>query len=433
MKKCLSIVVSLAMVFVLALPVFALVENQGTAADFPITPLETDHEILQLNQSSEIMSAARAADAVDRAANLAQTEQAFDSMMRSFYDAQEQTQEDTYTVNGIASDGFPASYAGAYVNEDMNLVVLLAESEISTTAALASSEAAIAQATGEESVVYASAKYSYRELVSVMDEIYQYTKLPEDQMDPRFSVVSYGLDDYNNCVTVGLEALNPESIAAFQEVVCDSAAITFEFAEPMEFYLTLNPGIRIDNQDSGTYGSLGYRCSTTLNGKTVYGFVSAAHCFDTGDAVGVVNSTVATATSKRQLGGKMDAVFCQVTSGNSVGTTIASGGGTLKNGVDANLAQGNPISKSGISTGITSGTVTKISVSIIESDTNTQVTDVIFSADLTAAHGDSGGIVYSTRTGSNYVAGIITGGNSSGSYGSKAININTGLGLSMYD
>ena len=211
----------------------------------------------------------------------------------------------------------------------------------------------------------------------------------------------------------------------------NSDAVIFEPADEVELLTVVKPGGGYNNLTAGTFGSVGYRCQTTLNGRTVYGFVTAAHCLNTGEYASINNTILALATSKRQFRGSLDAVFCQIQNGHSVGTIITGANETLRNGVDANLAQGHPISKSGVTTGVTSGYVKSLSASYEYN--NISFNDMLSSQDLTAQSGDSGGIVYSTRSGSNYVAGTIAAKDSTYVYCTKAININTILGLSMYD
>lgn len=432
-RRLTSIVLAVILAFLLLIGQTLAIVQPWEEAFTPV-PLETDPNVLQLNTASSTESTRSASYRDSADAVLEQTTQAYDAMIRSFYEAQPESQkytDDSYTVSGIAESGFPDFYAGAYVNQNQNLVVLISDDHAGTAASLAASEQMIAAAAGSSDLIYASAAHPYSELVSIMDDIYQYQTLSAEQKDPRFTVLSYYIDDYHNCVSVGMEHIDAESIAAFREVVCDSDAVVFEQADEIELLTTVNPGSGYTNASTGATGSIGYRCRTTINGSTVYGFVTAAHCLETGEYAAVVLDNVALATAKRQFQGNMDAVFCRMVENHSTGTTISIANETLRDGVDVNLAQGHPISKVGIKTRLTSGTVTSTSSSYIYDNIN--FTDMLYSENLRADHGDSGGIVYSTRSGANYIAGIVSAGNSSRTYCTKAININTTLGLSLYD
>lgn len=147
---------------------------------------------------------------------------AYDSMIKSFYEDQPESRksmDDVYTVSGITADGFPDAYAGAYINENMDLVVLMTES---------------AAAANSEDLIFSTAKYSYSELVSIMDDILQYLKRSQANADDGFLIVSYCIDDQNNRVIVGLSDISDACIASFKEKVCDSPAVSFELEDTSE-------------------------------------------------------------------------------------------------------------------------------------------------------------------------------------------------------
>lgn len=138
---------------------------------YTTTPLTYDNEILALNESSS------PADSPTLQSNLEKTEQAYSNMFHSFYSSlpdSEKYKEGVYTVSGIPAGGFPESYAGAYVNPDLNLVVLLSSDTIKSRTSLATSQKLLSDAADSSSLIYATAQYSYNDLVSAMNDIHQY-------------------------------------------------------------------------------------------------------------------------------------------------------------------------------------------------------------------------------------------------------------------
>lgn len=143
-----------------------------------------------------------------------------------------------------------------------------------------------------------------------------------------------------------------------------------------------------------------------------------------------------------QLEGNLDAVF--VATYGLEGTDWVFGDRIyysedeyLRSGIDTNLAQGNSISKSGRKTKVTRGIVEYSSGAY---DYDGEHFFDFGVANYDASNGDSGGIVYTTRSGNNWIAGIHTGtgfltepdDNRLHAVFCKAINITPTFGLSLY-
>lgn len=392
-------------------------------------PLETNANILQLNTGEiyEARTIDSGVDAITLEENLNVSADAYDNMMRSFYNSQPDTEKyktDEYTVAGITAEGFPEVYAGAYTNKNLDLVVMLTEDTTTNASAISAGQDTIITATNTDDIIFSTAQYSYRTLVSLMDDVYQYVKSGKNGTEG-FNVVSYALDDYNNRVIVGLENVSVNTINRFNAVVTDSPAIDFVEVETQAVTddTTLKPGLGTN------MGSIAFHIYKYENNKYVEGFVTAAHCYDPGDPVKVNGTTVADAHSTAwQESGNMDAVFCVMRSGHSFSNTISYIGGTLRDGIDANLSQGHPVTMVGRSTQGSDGTVQTISYGY--------TIEGISFYDLAGCNysrqgGDSGGIVVSTRTGANWIAGVHKGSGGGYSAFSKAINITFGLELTF--
>lgn len=173
--------------------------------------------------------------------NLEKATCAYNSMMNAFYENQPDSKkiysEDRYTVNGISAEEFPDSFAGAYINSNSDLVVLVSENKTKNINDLSSAQSEILKAANSEDVIFISAKYSYRELVSLMDDIYQYLKSGRNGTDG-FEIVDFSIDDFNNCVCVGLASNTSESQTAFSQAIKSSDAIIFKYSDPEGFELT---------------------------------------------------------------------------------------------------------------------------------------------------------------------------------------------------
>ena len=156
-RRLTSIVLAVILAFLLLIGQTLAIVQPWEEAFTPV-PLETDPNVLQLNTASSTESTRSASYRDSADAVLEQTTQAYDAMIRSFYEAQPESQkytDDSYTVSGIAESGFPDFYAGAYVNQNQNLVVLISDDHAGTAASLAASEQMIAAAAGSSDLIYA--------------------------------------------------------------------------------------------------------------------------------------------------------------------------------------------------------------------------------------------------------------------------------------
>ena len=201
-KKLLAILLCAVAVLSCTSPAFAA-NNEAHSTDSPMQykPFETDPRILQLNTSDKyaLRMDDIAFDAKTLDSKLSVSTDAYDTMMRSFYESQATTEKykkEVYTVSGITAEGFPEFFAGAYTNQYLDLVVLLTEDSITTSLDVSYAQEAICTAAGTDNIVFATAQYSYRTLVSLMNEIFQYVECGRNNSDG-FGIVSYSLDDFN--------------------------------------------------------------------------------------------------------------------------------------------------------------------------------------------------------------------------------------------
>lgn len=369
--------------------------------------LETNPEILQLNTHENILdNDISLINEEEMKANHDAATAAYNSLMNSFYESQtiqQKSNKNEYTVNGITADGFHDAYAGAYINSNLELVVLLSENVTTNAKALSTSQHLISEAANDNNLIFSSTTYSYKYLVSLMDKIYQYIQSGRNGEDG-FFISSYSLNDYENCIMVGLESTDSMCINAFKMTLGMSPVYRFIKASSIGLCADagLNPGVGLSN------GSAAFRAVKRESSRNLYGFVTAAH---------VANSTVYDADGYKiglvhpdmwKRSGNLDATFVVTpndTAYTTFGTQIYDTTRTLTSGIDVNLAQGSPVLKSGKETGATYGVITNASFSFTSTDFNTDFSD-FYLAKYDSAGGDSGGIVVSTRTGTNWIAGV---------------------------
>lgn len=167
-KRTITLALAVIMAFSLAIPAGAVdlssmsKNEKGSSCNIEIQ-LETNPDILQLNDGSNANSLTleESEDNFRRQEKLEKATCAYNSMMSAFYENQPETKkiysEDRYTVNGISAEEFPDSFAGAYINSNSDLVVLVPENKTENINDLSSAQSDILKATNSEDIIFASA------------------------------------------------------------------------------------------------------------------------------------------------------------------------------------------------------------------------------------------------------------------------------------
>ena len=135
------------------------------------------------------------------------------------------------TYSGLYAEQYPEEYAGAYINSDGNLVVLVTNRTNDSSGIL---ETTLASRSSD--VEYRVVEYSYGELLNIMNIAYPFLGTTEFG----FELLSTSIDDYNNCVVVTLRELDDNAIDHFKQTVSDSDAIIFKHCESYESHPLLN-------------------------------------------------------------------------------------------------------------------------------------------------------------------------------------------------
>ena len=317
----------------------------------------------------------------------------------------------TYTVNGIPAEGYPEYYAGAYINANYELVILVTDKSASTKKALCDQAK-------DTSVVFQEASYSYPELISCMNDITCHWRAGDEQFQPiKFAFI----DDHGNRVVVGCTQLNAEYISFLRESLPGFNVITFvdceDFGkEVISLESTVNGYTALCSYQSSvvpsSVGSLpmfsyGCKAKKTVNGTTKYGFITAGHAVSVGEyvfptppslnaAIGVCTASI----NQPSLG--VDAAFVERTNSSyTLSNVIPSRPSYTLSTSYSSAAQGAAIYKCGSQTQESPGQVAIASFTVNVGGTYFYQDMVV--ATYNSVSGDSGSLVYSLNT-STHVA-----------------------------
>lgn len=318
---------------------------------------------------------------------------------------------------------YPDNYAGSYIDDNGQLVVLQTrESDTSTN------RTALSNAAKSNGLQFSTATYSYRDLVASLNQITQAMRSKFDGVIQ--DVMGAGIWDRENCIKVYIQDITPQKVQQFQLEIANDPWLVFENVDgPLTTDAgTLKAGSNISVSGSGY--SVGYRAK--LGNAT--GFVTAAHgVVAIGKDVNGTNGTHIGTVTARRYSGSVDAAFVQITSGSGWTATNGieySGGKVLRSGVMMNPAQGTTVNKSGYMTYVTSGKVTSVNETR-KTDDGVTLTNLTL-AGYSATKGDSGGVVYSNDA-SPYLCGIHHGQAGGGQCAFiKATAIRDAMGISPY-
>lgn len=309
---------------------------------------------------------------------------------------------------------YPDYYAGAYIGEDGNLVVLTKNADIQEINTLAS-------ICNNSSVTFASTTYSYNELIDIMNTFSTRSAEALESGEYDSNAISISVRDDKNKVYVGVS--NPEDtefLAYLTNGVAPGCYAIYQ-AEELHKMASLVPG---DYIDGATGGSAAYKAKLIIDGEEKIGFVTAAHVTGGSDVYegaihlwGKIGNTII-----EQESGSVDAAFVELTGSSTFSNTID--GYQIETDITVIPAIGSTVYKTGSSSHTTSGIVySNINESQWLDDNNEIVTFTnLVETSVPCENGDSGGLMY-TKDGNTYeVVGIIRGGNESTgvSYATKA-------------
>lgn len=314
---------------------------------------------------------------------------------------------------------YPDYYGGSYINENEQLIVYVTDLSFAPL---------VASAENNDTVIYQVCEYSYNELNNVMDTINEYKCANSDSyVADNFN--SYALLDAQNRVEVRLDEYSEEKIQEFKDNVLDSDMIVFVEANgSIEDLVNLNAGCQIND---GTYaGSMGYR--VRRNG--VDGIVTAGHVIGANKTLyyGATNTAIGTCNVSFSGNGTYDAAFCRITNSSYTPTNTLWGTSNTLSTTISEPGVGTYVNKIGYASGQTGGNITSTNATMTNTSgvTRTNMVEV----KCYATNGDSGGIFYSyvSSTNTRYTLGVLSAGDGTYTYYSKANVINSALGTGRY-
>lgn len=314
---------------------------------------------------------------------------------------------------------YPDYYGGSYINDKGQLVVYVTD---------LNNVPLVASAQSEDSVIYMECEYSYNELNDVMNTLNEY-KFENSDSEVANNFNRYALLDRENRIEVRLEEFSEESIQEFKDEIIDSDIIVFvEATKSVEDLVNVNPGGQIAGDES--YGSMGYRAKK--GGKV--GIVTAGHVISANENLylGTGATVIGKCTKSFDGNGSYDAAFCEITNSSYTPTNTLSGTTNTLSTTISEPGVGTFVNKIGYKSGHTYGYIrsTNATIKTTSGATRTNMVEV----ECYATNGDSGGIFYSYVSSSNirYTLGVLSAGDGTYTYYSKANTINAQLGTSRY-
>ncbi len=339
-------------------------------------------------------------------------------------------------------------YAGAYLNEDGQLVVLLADPDASKAstkpvsadrpnilseeivsgssafkalpAAMKAEANELLAVSGKSTLIFQKAKYSYDYLTALTEMLSAELSAKHNNPESIWSEVAcIALLDDANRISVEIVDLNQEKSARFANEAYMSEAIVLNAVDnyPSDFAAAIHCGTPIYTQLNSNYtnGSIGYPAIRYGSGGNEIGFVTAAHVFS---SVGVPIPYTAGGTSEwaripdddaTRYSGTVDASFLKTNNNIAYvsNRVLTSSGTTLTNGFTS-APVGTYVCKAGKMTNQTYGTIESINARF---PINGQTFTDLIKTTCDGVAGDSGGVLYTIgNNGFGTIVGITKGG-----------------------
>lgn len=323
---------------------------------------------------------------------------------------------------GKSNVSYPDYYGGSFISDKGILTIY-----ISGKFGVGKKE--ILKIIDEDKVKFKPAKFSYKYLTGLMDELNVWAKTKEDPSLLNF-ISTFGVMDELNTIEVNVLGLDEYKKSLLEKSIFGKEGIKFtNVSGRVKLETIIYPGCTVDRTSSMvTAGSVGFKAKRNSDGKI--GFVTAGHAISVGETAYYGGAAVGTCANSKQSG-TVDAAFVVL---NNISTDEVSN--TLCSTVD-NLSLsttlpgvGTVVNKRGRQTGATSGKILSTNISIISATGET--IDNMSTADYNSDEGDSGGTVYTyiSSTGARPTAGIHMGAIGTTRYFTKATNILSTFGLS---
>lgn len=331
---------------------------------------------------------------------------------------------------------YPDYYGGSFIERDGTLTIRIKGDSLTGVKRIRS-------VVNSNIIRYKSCKYSYQELIDIMDDLSD--KIDNTILSFKKNLSGMALNDSANTIDIYLVDCSPSKIAEFRNFY-DHASFRFSQLDKITETSVANvcPGdtISLNTETSAakrSYGSFAFRAKDASGN---IGMVTAGHAVSIGTDYYYLYSgifyTFGQCTKKTSTGSNADAAF-----------VVSTGNFTLTNSVGENESNqlstttslpgaGTYVNKWGATTGRTGGYIKSTTFKVYDDDGNLKYTNMT-SAQYDSDNGDSGGIVYTlkkapttTSTDIRYTVGVHYGrSNNLGIY-SKATNVLNALELTRY-
>ena len=295
-------------------------------------------------------------------------------------------------------------YAGAYIDDNNNLVVNLTTSDKQI-------QDEVLNKTGKENVLISQKQYSYEELLNAYHNIVN--KMQSDEFEGKVSQVY--VDEINNKVVVETPDLSIRE--KIENAVLDAGCINIQKSKgkAVATKTYLKPGGYIgleegtDMYSLTTDYSIGWRGWRINNaGNKTEGLVTAGHDVTIHKQAKTYGGGDYGKFVLKRFGGKLDMSFVQRTNKNYGETnTIKFSGSSLKGGYyvrSSSMAVGQKVYKVGMTTKLTTGKILSLNHSYTLEGYKEKFNDCVL-ASYKSDVGDSGGLVYMDANGEYRIAG----------------------------
>lgn len=299
---------------------------------------------------------------------------------------------DSFTNNSFArskANTYPDYYAGAYLGDSGNLVILTTDMDDSQ------------RSLTKINANFVPAKYSLNELNEINNTIIDYIENHKNE-GLVSNISGFGIFEKENRVVVSFAKLTDDVKQAFENNIIKSDAIIFNEKEIMQSQTSVSLGSKAYTQDSSSQNSfsVGFRAQSSYGN----GFVSCGHGKVAGKRVYTPDGNPAGTVSVVEYDQAIDASFIRSESQAPVQTKTASGVTIVGNHYVVNFLTGATVKKEGFATGLTTGKIKSTDYTSKTTDGMTVYHTVL--ADYSSASGDSGGLVYMVVNGDSVPAGI---------------------------
>ena len=297
----------------------------------------------------------------------------------------------------IASDNYPDFYAGAYIGDAGELIILTTDIDYSK------------RSLDMVNASFVPAEYSLNKLEGINNTIINYIENHKNE-DWLSNISGFGIFEKDNRVVVSFKNLTDDMKQNFENNIIRSDAIVFNEKEIMQTQTAVSLGSKAYYQDSSyQYNfSVGFRAQSGMYGN---GYVTCGHGMSAGKRVYTPDGNPAGTISMISYDKNVDASFVKSESQAPVQTKTASGVSIVGNHYVVSFPTGANVKKEGYKTNLTTGKILSSDYTSRTDDGMTVNHTVL--ADYRSAKGDSGGLVYMVVNGDSIPAGIHRGGNGS--------------------